>query len=127
MLEGQAAAQPAQRIIQPIYAAKGWMKFLGVLSIVYGVFMALTIIGLLIAWLPIWMGVLLTQSAKKADEAFKSGAEADAIESLSKLKTMFTIYGVMSIIGLALSVVYIVIIIGLIASGGFQDFIVTLG
>ena len=47
----------------PLYNAKGWMKFVGVLSIIYGVLVALSIIGILIAWLPIWIGILLFQSA----------------------------------------------------------------
>ena len=121
MYEGQVATQPAQRIIQPIYASKGWMKFLGVMSIVYGVLAALTIIGLIFAWVPIWIGVLLMQSAKKAEIAHQAGDEADAIESLSKLKTIFTIYGVMSIIGLVVTVLYLAIIIALI-SGSFEEF-----
>jgi hypothetical protein len=120
VLEGQIAMQPAQRIIQPIYASKGWMKLLGILLIVQGAFIALTIIGLLFAWLPIWIGVLLMKSAKKAEEAYADGAEADAIESLSKLKTIFTIYGVMAIIGLGFTILYIVLIVGLIANGSFN-------
>ncbi|MEN8041782.1 MAG: DUF5362 domain-containing protein [Actinomycetota bacterium] len=127
MLEGQVPTQPAQRIIQPIYESKGWMKFLGILSIVYGVLAALTIVGLVFAWLPIWIGVLLTKSAKKAEEAHRDGNEADAVESLSRIKTMFTIYGVMSIIGLVMTVLYLVVIIGVIASGGFEEFTRTLG
>ena len=53
MYQRQVATQPAQRIIQPIYASKGWMKFLEIMSIVYGAFAALTIIGLIFSWAPI--------------------------------------------------------------------------
>jgi lipopolysaccharide/colanic/teichoic acid biosynthesis glycosyltransferase len=98
------------------------MKFLGIMSIVYGVFAALTIIGLIFAWAPIWMGALLMQSAKKAGISYQVGDEADAVESLSKLKTIFTIYGVLSIIGLVVMVLYFVVIIALISSGGFEEF-----
>jgi len=121
MYEGQVANQPAQRIIQPIYASKGWMKFLGIMLIVYGVLAALTIIGLIFAWVPIWIGVLLMQSAKKAEIAYQVGDEADAVESLTKLKTIFTIYGIVSIIGLVVMVLYFVVIVAFISSGGFED------
>lgn len=120
MLEGQIAMQPAQRIIQPIYASKGWMKLLGILLIVQGVLIALSIVGLLIAWLPIWIGVLLMKSAKKAEEAYVDGAEADAIESLARLKTIFTIYGVVTIVGIGFMILYIVLIVVLVASGEFD-------
>jgi hypothetical protein len=120
MLEGQIAMQPAQRIIQPIYASKGWMKLLGILLIVQGVLIALSIVGLLIAWLPIWIGVLLMKSAKKAEEAYVDGAEADAIESLARLKTIFTIYGVVTIVGIGFMILYIVLIVVLVVSGEFD-------
>lgn len=117
MLEGQVPTQPAQRIIQPIYASKGWMKLVGVLLIVQGAIVALSIIGLVIAWLPIWIGVLLMRSAKKAEEAYLVGGEVEAIESLASLKTVFTIYGVVSIIGIGFMILYIVLLVVLIASG----------
>ena len=41
----------------PIYQSRGWMKLIGVLLIIGGVLYTLTIIGIIIAWLPIWMGV----------------------------------------------------------------------
>jgi len=117
VLEGQVPTQPAQRIIQPIYASKGWMKLVGVLLIVQGAIVALSIIGLVIAWLPIWIGVLLMRSAKKAEEAYLVGGEVEAIESLASLKTVFTIYGVVSIIGIGFMILYIVLLVVLIASG----------
>lgn len=122
MLEDRASTHPAQRIIEPIYASKGWMKLLGIVSIMYGALLAITIIGLLLAWMPIWIGVLLMQSAKKAEVAYQVGDEADAIESLSKLKTMFTIYGVLTIISIAFTIVYFVVIIALFMGGGLGDF-----
>jgi hypothetical protein len=54
------AAPPDNCLIQvlsmPIYQARGWLKFLGVLSFIGGIFQALSIVGIVIAWLPIWMG-----------------------------------------------------------------------
>jgi hypothetical protein len=46
----------------PLFQAKGWLKFLGILSIIGGVFQALTIVGIIYAWIPIWSGVLLHQA-----------------------------------------------------------------
>ncbi len=120
MLEGQIPTQPAQRIIQPIYASKGWMKLIGVLLIVQGALVALSIIGLVIAWLPIWLGVLMMRSAKSAEAAYLDGGEAEAIESLASLKTIFTIYGVASIVGIGFMILYFALIIALVAGGEFS-------
>lgn len=83
-----------------LYSAKGWMKLVGVMMIIYGVLTALTIIGIIFAWLPIWMGVLLFQSAGAVDRAYNADDAGALAESLSKLKTYFTIMGVLTLIGL---------------------------
>ncbi len=87
-----------------LYSARGWMKFLGVMMIIYGVLTALSIIGIIVAWLPIWMGVLLFQSAGAVERAHQSDDAAALMESLGKLKTYFTIMGVLTLIGLLLMV-----------------------
>ena len=45
--------------VAPLYEARGWMKFLGIVMVIAGIFTAITIVGIIIAWLPIWLGVLL--------------------------------------------------------------------
>jgi hypothetical protein len=50
------------------------MKFPGVMMIIDGVMLALTGIGLLICWLPIWLGVILFQAAGNAEMASKGAA-----------------------------------------------------
>ncbi len=82
----------------PIYEAKGWMKLIGVLLVITGTIYAVTIIGLLVAWLPIWMGVLLFQCAGAAEDAQHSGQRNYLISSLSRLRTFFTIMGVLTLI-----------------------------
>lgn len=96
----------------PIYQAKGWMKLVGVLMILYGVMVALSIIGILIAWLPIWMGVLLFQSASSAEQANMTGDQTALYMSLGKLKTYFTIMGIMTLVSIILTVLAFVLGIG---------------
>ena len=89
-----------RNICEPLYQAKGWIKLLGILSIVYGVFMILTLWGILICWLPIWMGILLLGISKMVELAYQTNNEADMIDAQRKLKTYFTIQGVLAMIGL---------------------------
>lgn len=93
----------------PLFEAKGWMKLFAVLAIIGGALQALTIVGILFAWLPIWMGVLLWQSADAADKAHASGNAEQFMVSQKKLKTMFTVYGIVTIIGLIIGVVVLLI------------------
>ena len=84
--------------MRPLSDAAGWMKLLGTLSIIQGVLIALTIIGLVIAWLPIWMGVLLNRAADQAKAAHATGDEGHAITATTSLQTIFKVYGVILMI-----------------------------
>ena len=86
----------------PLYQAKGWMKLLAVVMIVYGVLIALSIIGIIIAWLPIWLGILLWQAATAAENAQASGRKGPLLEALAKVKLYFIINGVLLLAGLVL-------------------------
>ena len=99
-----AGNNTVKEISAPIYQAKGWMKLVGVLSIIYGVLSALTVVGIIIAWLPIWMGVILFKSASSIEQAYLTGSKDAAVLSLAKLKTYFTIMGVLTLIGIIMGV-----------------------
>ena len=92
----------------PLASGKGWMKFLGIIFIIDGVFTAITIVGILIAWLPIWIGVLLLQAGSAIERAHVGGDEAAFRMALNKLRTYFVILGVMMLIGLILMVLALI-------------------
>ena len=102
-----ANAEQVRQVATPIYEARVWMKLAGVLSILSGLLTAITIIGIVVAWLPIWMGVLLFQSASQAEKAYASGDLATMVDSLRKIRTYFIITGVVTLLGL-LWVVFVV-------------------
>jgi len=103
--------ETVRRVIRPLDESRGWMKFLAVMLYVLGGFYAITIIGLIVAWLPIWMGYLLWKSAAAAESANMTGNESDAIESLGRLKTLFTIQGVLALISVGFTLLWMVIMI----------------
>ena len=88
----------------PIYNAKFWMKLIGVVMIIYGVLVALSIVGLIVAWLPIWIGVLLFQAAGAIDVAYNQGDQEAAIRAMDKLKVYFIINGVLLLIGILFAI-----------------------
>jgi hypothetical protein len=104
-----------KEISTPVYQSRGWMKFVGVLLIITGVFYALSIVGIIIAWLPIWMGIVLFQAGSSSEQAFFSGDKFSLLKSLNQIKLFFTIMGIMSLIGILLSVIGVIMFI----VGGF--------
>lgn len=99
-LNAPVVQTPVSNIMRPLKESAGWMKLSGTLMLIMGILYALTIVGLIIAWLPIWVGVLLRRSANQAQEAYRSGDESAAVTATSSLRTVFTIYGVLTLIGL---------------------------
>ncbi len=97
-------AHEVQELSQPIYQARGWLKFLGILSIISGVGTALSIVGIIVAWLPIWMGVLMFQAGSSIDSAGQFGDRFAFLRSLGNLKTYFVLQGVLTLLGILLAV-----------------------
>lgn len=98
-------------------AMSGWVKFIGIVTIAGGCLQALTVFGLVIAWLPIWMGVVLLKAGTKAGEYAEKG-DFTSLEGLTgQLKTYYIISGVMMIISLAVVVVAVAACIVLLSLG----------
>lgn len=87
----------------------GWMKFLGIMMIVSGILQALSIVGIIVAWIPIWLGVLLSQTSTIA----KQFAETENPELLgtftAKLKTFFLIAGILTIVSIIVAVIMLIV------------------
>ena len=101
--------QMVQQLSLPIYQARGWLKFLGILSIISGVGSALSIVGILFAWLPIWMGVLMFQAGSSIESAGQFGDKFAFLRSMGNLKTYFVLQGVLTLLGIIFAVTMICI------------------
>ncbi len=96
-------------VAEKLKSMKGWLKFLGILTIIAGALQVLTIIGIIFAWLPIWMGILLYQAGEKAEEYIKSKEEGTLGVFLGKLNTYFTIMGIVALVTIALTVLFFIV------------------
>ncbi len=102
------------RLAIPTEATKGWLKFMGIVSIAAGILTALTLIGILWAWLYIWLGALLWQAGVRAEQAAARRDPFMLEQYLVKLKTVITISGVVIAVGVVLSVfaLFVVLAVG---------------
>ncbi len=103
-MENQDQTNLVKEISEPLYHSRGWMKFLGVLTIIYGVLLVFTIVGILIAWLPIWLGILIYKSASSIEDAYVTGDKNAITKSLNQLKIYFTIGGVLALIAVLFTI-----------------------
>jgi len=98
-------------------AMTGWMKFVGVMTIIGGCLQVLSIVGIVIAWLPIWMGVILVRAGTKAGDYADKGDFASLEGMTGQLKTYFTISGIMIIVSFAATIIAMAIWVALLAAG----------
>lgn len=91
-------SEQVRHVIGPIYRGRHWIQLVGILLIINGSIITVTGIGVLIAWLPIWLGVLLLKVAQAARIAWQFGDANMLALSLKRLKTTFTIMGVTTLL-----------------------------
>ncbi|MCK4892909.1 MAG: hypothetical protein KAT07_03025 [Calditrichia bacterium] len=129
----QPVAQPKPReaiilsqIQQVSNGMTGWLKFLGIVNIVSGALSVLSLWGILIAWLPIWLGVLLLQAANRITNARFANNQGELVQMMDKLRLYFVIQGILIIVSVVLGIIAIIIFGGLIfqymQGGGFDTF-----
>ncbi len=110
---GTDSTQLIKRLAVILTEAGGWMKFLAILSFISGAGMVFGP-GIVICWLPIWLGVVLWKAAAKAQEAAFTGSEADMIGVLDQLRFYFKLMGIYRIIMFVVMIVFIVVFFGMI-------------
>lgn len=63
----------------------------------YGALITVTGIGVLVAWIPMWIGVILLLTSKSISTAYKKNSEQAFIQSISRLRTIFLTLGLTSV------------------------------
>ena len=97
------------QIITEAQKSKGWLKFLGIVLIVAGGLQALSIVGILFAWLPIWMGALLVQAGNLAAK-ISTERDMNALPDLmSKLRAYFTIQAIVIVASIVVAILIIIL------------------
>lgn len=93
---------------EPLYQGSGWIKFVGIMSIIGGAVQAISIIGILWAWLPIWMGILLVQAAGALEQAYQRDDSEQMLTAMGKLKTYFLVTGIMLLVSIVAVVLFVI-------------------
>jgi hypothetical protein len=117
--EMQASQDP--QYLQPLYKANGWIKFVGVMSIIYGALMVLSIWGIIIAWLPIWLGIVLVSASNLLERSSRSHDEQALSESFEKIAKYFKLTGIFIIVGIVMAILGIIAAIMIPAIIGMQQ------
>lgn len=105
-----------QKVTTSCKDMNGWIKFLAIFSIAIGALYVLSIFGIILAWLPIWIGIILLKLANSTREVAAGNAESLG-DMMGSLKTFFIISGVATIISIVFSIIWM-IFMGIAMIGG---------
>ncbi len=93
-----------KRGILKLEQSAGWIKFLGIVQLIYGVLTAVTLIGIL--W--IWLGLVLIKVANNLRLA-REGDDEAFVEASQNLSTFFTVWGVLVVIGIGIAILVVIV------------------
>jgi hypothetical protein len=117
MMNQQSSSDDAlKRACMVASQSAGWMKFLGVISIIQGILAVLTIWGIIVAWLPIWLGIILFRAANEAEMA-SAGLPEHLQAYLGRLNKYFLIQGIVMLLFIVFMLVMVFVAGGLFLSG----------
>lgn len=94
---GQNEPLQINSLIFPLYQSLFWVRLFAACLVFYGALITVTGIGVLVAWIPIWIGMLLLLAGKAISLAYKENDEQAFMQFISRLKTIFTILGFTSV------------------------------
>ena len=97
---------PISRFVEPLYQSRFWIRLFAVCLVFYGALLTVTGIGVLVAWIPMWIGVLLLLANKAVISAYKNNDEQALLQFTTRLKTIFSILGFASV-ALIVSSIYL--------------------
>lgn len=117
-IDEYGTSSDAIKVAMPLHRAKFWLKLMGISSIVLGVLYCVTIIGALVGWLPLWIGILLNKAAGNLEEGVRINSPGAIHKAMSNLATVFTIAGVIFMIQLVILALYVVVAIVLVVGAG---------
>lgn len=88
-----------KRLAMILAEGSGWIKLFALMMFLSGLLCVLTISGIIVAWIPFWLGGVLWGAANRAREAAFSGSEVELSAALDKLRFFFKLNGLLLIVG----------------------------
>jgi len=108
-VEVESAKRLIKRFSKPVFQRRYWVKLLAILNFITSGILILSVVGIVLAWMPIWAGICFWQSANAYEKAHWLGSAQAFEQSQDKLKTAFTLYALFSLIWILISVAGVIV------------------
>ena len=92
-------------------SSKGWIMFFGIMNIISAAVVTIATlgIGILVAWIPLMLGIFLISAANKIKNYLLLGNPVSLVEYHRKMKNFFVTVGVLTIISIVLNIIFIIV------------------
>lgn len=97
--------------IRPLRDVAGWTKFVAVMSIIVGALSCATVVGAVVGWLPIWIGVVLLNAGNRLVSGVDAEEPDDVREGAQKLALTIKLVGILAIVWLVFMALYVAFVI----------------
>jgi hypothetical protein len=94
-------------LVTPLYKSRVWIRLFAACLIFYGALSTVTGVAVLVAWIPMWIGVLLFLTSRSITRAYRESDEKAFMQMISRLKTIFTILGFSSVALIIASIYFV--------------------
>lgn len=103
-----------------INSLSGWMKFIGILTIISGAITCFGIITAAIGVPMIFSGISLNKASKSVKDYAQYNSPNVLSEVFNYLQKYFKTQGILAIVGIGLSVLYLIVILVIIVLGAYS-------
>ncbi len=93
-----------------INKGKSWLKFLGIIAIISGAINVLTVVGIIYAWIPIWIGAIMLQASNRGQEFINSKDPEKLNQYLERVSFFYKLSGIMVIVSIVLNIIFAIIL-----------------
>lgn len=93
---------------QLVAESRVWVSLVAWPMIIAGALYCLTIVGAIVGWLPLWIGLSLRKSAKAASQLEATGETVALHEYLRGLKTYMTVMGAITLLSILAAAVMVI-------------------
>lgn len=92
-----------------LYKQMGWLKFVGVVNLVFGIVLSLPILSLVVTWVMIWIGIMAISAANQFKKGYEDHDKYFAMKGMEELAKLVRVISILSVVSLGLGFLLLII------------------
>lgn len=94
-------------VVAPLVRSRPWLTFFAVICFLNALILAISLWGIVLAWIPLWIGALLVRAASRLRRFDESDREENMREAIEKVVLALKIVAICFIVQIGIAVIAI--------------------